>query len=233
MVLCMFNLLKTVCPNKIYRFVALDWYIQALWLRPWHVQRLCLFKYEASPFLCLAIMVAFLKSLLCDRYRTVCRYEILFIYVLKLPNCIYVCSAIWLLGCCCWAQAGPCFASAATCSCEGKSCSSLPSFHISSFICDPFPLSMCTSLSLLVLCFFYPCPSSMLETFPMHLYLSSCCACACLIKYLVHASCCSFCLAMAGSASERVARCREKVQKRRAVPQCPTCLPCCPFVRLL
>ena len=147
MVLCMFKLLKTVCPNRIYRFVALDWYIQALWLRPWHVQRLCLFKYEASPFLCLAIMVAFLKSLLCDRYRTVCRYEILFIYVLKLPNCIYVCSAIWLLGCCCWAQAGPCFASAAACSCEGKSCSSLPSFHISSFICDPFPLSMCTSLS--------------------------------------------------------------------------------------
>jgi len=147
MVLCMFKLLKTVCPNRIYWFVALDWYIQALWLWPWHVQRLCLFKYEAFPFLCLAIVVAFLKSLLCDRYRTVCRYEILFIYVLQLPNCIYVCAAIWLLGCCCWAQAGPCFASDAACSCEGKSCSSLPSFHISSFICDPFPLSMCTSLS--------------------------------------------------------------------------------------
>ena len=147
MVLCMFNLLKTVCPNRIYWFVALDWYIQALWLRPWHVQRLCLCKYEASPFLCLAIVVAFLKSLLFARYRTVCRYEILFIYVLQLPNCIYVCAAIWLLGCCCWAQASPCFTSAAACSCEGKSCSSLPSFHISSFICDPFPLFMCTSLS--------------------------------------------------------------------------------------
>ena len=74
-------------------------------------------------------------------------------------------------------------------------------------------------LSLLVLRFFYPCPSSMLESFPMHLYLSSCCACACLIKYLLHASCCSFCLAMAGSASERVARCRAKAQKRRPALQ--------------
>ena len=147
MVLCMFNLLKTVCPNRIYRFVALHWYIQASMLGAWHVQRLCLCKYAPAFFLCHAIVVVFLKSLLCGCYRTVCKYEFFLIYGLQIPNWIYVCSAIWLLGCCCWAQAGPCFASAAACSCEGKSCSSLPSFHISSFICDPFPLSMCTSLS--------------------------------------------------------------------------------------